>query len=120
MMHGVRAPLHAPRVAAARARSRAEDVMHLERLVDLREPFGPVGGTTPASFVEREFQLAQKAGDLLACGDVTEARPHSKRGLVKMIERRQATREKFAVHHAFGKAVDGTKGKLQRELVEAF
>jgi len=33
----------------------AEDIVELERLVDLGEPFGPVGGAAAAALVERQF-----------------------------------------------------------------
>jgi hypothetical protein len=35
----------------------AEDVVDFERLVDLGEPFGPVGGAAAAPLVQRQFQL---------------------------------------------------------------
>jgi hypothetical protein len=37
----------------------AEDVVDLERLVELIEPFGPVGCAAAAALIDRQFQLAQ-------------------------------------------------------------
>jgi len=35
-----------------------EDIVDFERLVDLSEPLGPIGGAAAAAFIERQFQLA--------------------------------------------------------------
>src|SRR5450631_201828 len=84
----------------------AEDVVDFERLVDLGEPFRPVGGPAAATLVERQFQLAQQARDLLARRDVTHVRPGTERRLVKIVERGQPARKKLAVNDAFGETVD--------------
>src|SRR6185295_12422905 len=86
--------------------SGAEDVVGLKRLVDLSEPFGPVGSAAAAAFVERQFQLTQQAGDFLAGRDMPHARPGAERCLIEVVKRGQAAREKFAIDDAFGKTID--------------
>src|SRR6266403_610407 len=98
---------------------RADDIVEFERLVDLAEPFGAVGGAATAALVEREFQLAQQARNLLARGDVTEIRPGAERGLVEVVERGEPAREKLAVHHPLRETVDGAEAEAGREIVEA-
>jgi len=44
---------------------RRPDIVDLERLVDLHEPFGPVRGAAAAALIERQFQLPQETRDLL-------------------------------------------------------
>ena len=68
--------------------SGAEDVVEFKRLVDLGEPFGPVGGTAAAALIERQFQLAQQAGDLLPRRHVAQARTGAKGCFVEVVERR--------------------------------
>jgi len=58
------------RIVALGRRLYSENVVEFERLVDLCEPFGPVGCAAAAALIERQFQLAQQAGDLLARGHV--------------------------------------------------
>src|SRR5258705_2850063 len=67
-----------------------EDVVELERFVDLGKPFGPVGSAAAAPLIERQFQLAQQAGDLLARRHVAQARTGAKGCFVNVGERRQA------------------------------
>src|SRR5512139_2359894 len=45
------------KVTAYRDRSGVEDVMDLERLVDLAEPFGAVGCPATATLIERKLEL---------------------------------------------------------------
>ena len=59
-----------PVVAAYRNVSGAKNVVELERLVDLGEPFGAVGGAAPAALVERQLELAQQTRNLLAGSQV--------------------------------------------------
>lgn len=49
----------AGRLSEIRFPGRAEDVVDLERLADLIEPFGPVGCAAAAALIDRQFQLAQ-------------------------------------------------------------
>ena len=78
--------------------------MEFERLVDLVEPLGTVGRAAAAAFIERQFQLAQQAGDLLARGQVAHARTGAERRLVEVVERGETARKKFTIDHAFGEA----------------
>ena len=71
--------------------------MDFERLVDLAEPLGPVGGAAPAPLVERQLQLAQQARHFLARRYMAEARAGAKRNLVEVVESGQPAREEFAV-----------------------
>src|SRR6185437_14002412 len=100
--------------------SRANDVMKFERLVELVEPFGPVGRAAAAAFVQRQLQLAQQAGDFLAGGDMSEARTGAERGLVEVVERGQAARKELAIDHPLREAVDRTEPEPERQVVEAF
>src|SRR3954468_6932824 len=74
--------------------SRAEDIVGIKRLVDLGEPFGTVSSAAAAAFVERQFQLAQQAGDFLAGRDMAHAWPGAERRLVEVVERGQPARKK--------------------------
>src|SRR5580692_8182962 len=68
---------------------------------------------------ERQLELAQQAGDLLAGGDMAEARAGAERGLIEVVERGQSAWEELAVHHPFGEAVDRTETEPERQVVEA-
>src|SRR4051794_33905752 len=96
----------------------AEDVVDFERLVDLGEPFGPAGGAAATAFVERQLQLTQQAGDLLARGNMSHARTGAERPLVEIVKRGQAAREKFAVDDALGKSVDRTEAEAEGQILE--
>src|SRR5712671_7589044 len=93
--------------------------MELEWLVDLDEPFSPVGGAAAAPLIQRQFQLAQQAGDLLARRHVAQARTGAKGSFADVIERGQAARKKLAVNHAFGETIDRAEAEPERQLVEA-
>src|ERR1700689_2862161 len=69
--------------------SGAEDVVDFERLVELIEPFGTVGGAAATAFIERQFELAQQAGDFLACRYMAHARTSAERCLVEVVKRGQ-------------------------------
>src|SRR3569832_2808324 len=62
--------------------SGADDVVELERLVDLAEPLGAVGSAAAPTLVQREFELTQQARALLACRHVPELRTGTPRFLV--------------------------------------
>src|SRR5258705_5791090 len=93
--------------------------MDLERLVDLVEPFGTVGGATAAALIERQFQLAQQARDLLPRRYVAHARTGAERGLVEVVERGQPARKELAVNHALGETIDRAEAEPERQIVEA-
>src|SRR5260221_13077015 len=94
--------------------SGAEDVVDFERLVDLGEPLGPVGCAAAAALVERQFQLAQQAGDLLARRHVPQAGTGAKCCFVEVVKRGQAARKKLAVNHAFGETINRAEAKPER------
>src|SRR5437899_2337438 len=87
-------------------RSGAEDVVDLERLVDLSEPLGPIGRTAAAALVERKLELAEQARHLFPRGEMAEIGPHAQRRLVDLVEGCQAARKELAVNDALGEAVD--------------
>src|ERR1700733_369879 len=93
--------------------------MDFERLVDLAEPFGPVGRAAAAALVERQFQLAQQAGHLFARRDMAEIRAGAERRLVDIVEAGEAARKELAVDHALVKAARLTEPEPERKLVEA-
>src|SRR5882724_12374798 len=99
--------------------SGAEDVMDFKRLVDLVEPFGPVGGAAAAALIERQFQLAQQARHFLPRRHVAQARAGAEGRLIEVVERGKPAREKLAVYHAFGKAIDRAKAEPERQFVES-
>src|SRR5882757_2879650 len=94
--------------------SGAEDVVDLERLVDLGEPFGPAGGAAAAAFVERQLQLAQQVRDFFARRDMSHAWAGAERRFVEIVERGQAAWKKFAIDYTFGKSVDRAKAEAKR------
>src|SRR5258708_35353334 len=83
--------------------SGAEDVVGLERLVDLGEPFGPVGGAAAAALVERQLELTQQAGHLLARGDIAQARAGGPPPPLPNDGRRAGPRGGRGVYHRAGK-----------------
>jgi hypothetical protein len=50
-----------------------DDVVDFERLIELAEPLGPIGSSAPTTLIQRQFQLAQQVGDLLARRDMAHA-----------------------------------------------
>src|SRR5580704_11512752 len=109
----------APTVTAYHTGSGAEDVVDFERLVDLGEPLGAVGGAAAAALIERQFQLAQQAGHLLARRHMAQARAGAECRLVEVVERGQPTRKELTVDHTLGKAVDRAEAEPERQVVEA-
>src|SRR6202045_3501945 len=95
---------------------RAKDVMDLERLVDLIEPFGPVGCAAAAALIDRQFQLAQQARDLFPRHHMLHARASAER-LIKVVKRSQAAWEKLAINLALGKTVDRAAAEPERQLI---
>src|ERR1700739_3189604 len=89
----------AARQRAERQASGAEDVVKLERLVDLVEPLGAVGGAAAAAFIKRQLQLAQQARHLFPCRDMAKIGPGPKRRLVDIVECSQAARAELSVDH---------------------
>ena len=93
--------------------------MDLERLVDLGEPFGAVGGTPAAAFVERQLQLPQQTHYLFARGNVPHARTGAEGLLVQIVQRGKPARKELAIHHALGKTVDRPKAQSQRQFLQS-
>jgi hypothetical protein len=85
---------------------RTENVMDLERLVHLIEPFGTVGRAAAAALIDRQLQVTQQARDLFPRRHMVYARVGAECCLIKVVERGQAARKKFSVHLALGKAID--------------
>ena len=79
--------------------------MDLERLVDLIEPFGPVGSAAAAALIDRQFQLAQQARNFFPHHHMLHARASAER-LIKVVKRSQAAWEKLAINLALGKTID--------------
>ena len=91
--------------------------MDLERLVDLIEPFGPVGCAAAAALIDRQFQLAQQARDLFPRHPMPHARA-SAECLIKVVKRSQAAWIKFAIDLALGKTIDRAEAEPERQFVE--
>jgi len=53
-----------PKGAIANRLDGFDDIVELERFVDLCEPFGPVGCAAAAALIDGQFQLAQQTRDL--------------------------------------------------------
>src|SRR3981081_2305548 len=91
--------------------------MDFERLVDLAEPFGPVGCAAAAALIDRQFQLPQQARNLfprhhmLHAGTSTEC-------LIKVIKRSQAAWIKFAIDLALGKTSDRAEAEPAQQFIE--
>jgi len=60
----------------------AEDVVDLERLVDLIEPFGPIGCAAATALIDWQFQFAQLALDLFLRHHVLHARESAQQSAV--------------------------------------
>jgi hypothetical protein len=82
------------------------NVVNFERLVDLGEPFGAVGGTSTAALIKRQLQLAEQTRDLFPRGDVAEIRAGAERGFIDVVQRGKPAWKEFAINHAFGEPVD--------------
>src|SRR5580700_10070590 len=108
-----------PTVTPYRKVSGAQDVVDLERLVDLAEPLGAAGRAATSALVERQLQLAQQAGDFLARRHMAHVRAGAERCLVEVVQRGQAAGKEFAVNDPFGEAVDRTEAEPERQLVES-
>src|SRR6202165_4387914 len=91
--------------------------MDFERLVDLPEPFGPVGRAAAAALIDRQFQLAQQARNLLPRHHMLHARASAER-LIKAVKRSQAAWEKFAISLALGKTIDRAAAEPERQFIE--
>src|SRR3954454_4271971 len=96
----------------------AEDVVDLERLVDLIEPLSAVGRAAASALVERKLELAEQARHLLPCGEMAEIGPHAEGGLVDLVQRGQAAREELAIDDAFGEAVDVAEAQPHRQILQ--
>src|SRR5579864_6942168 len=94
---------------STRAPSGADDVVNLERLIDLAEPFRPTGRAASPALIQRQLQLAQQARHLLPRRHMAEVGPGAQRGLVDVVERRQSARKELAINHALGETVDRAK-----------
>jgi hypothetical protein len=93
--------------------------MDLERLVDLIEPFGPVGCAAAAALIDRQFQLVQQARDLFPRHRMPHARA-SAECLIKVVKRSQAAWIKFAIDLALGKTIDRAEAEPERQFLENF
>src|SRR5260370_10764071 len=91
--------------------------MDFERLVDLAEPFGPVGCAAAAALIDRQFQLAQQARDLFPRPHMPQARA-SAEFLVKVVKRSQAAWIKFAIDLALDKTIDRAEAEPERQFIE--
>src|ERR1700748_7744 len=96
---------------------RPEDVVDIERLVDLIEPFGPVGCAAPAALIDRQFQLAQQARDLSLRHHLLHARAGAE-CLIEVVKRRQAAGIEFAIDLALGKTIDRAEAQPERQFIE--
>src|SRR6516225_2207010 len=92
--------------------------MHVERLVDLAEPFGPVCRAAPAALIERKPQLAKQVCHFLARRHVPEIRAGAERGLVDVVERGETARKELAIDYAFGKSVDRAEAEPGRQFLQ--
>src|SRR5258708_7286442 len=91
--------------------------MDFERLVDLAEPFGPVGCAAAAALIDRQFQLAQQVCNLFPRYHMLHARASAER-LIKVIKRSQAAWIKFAIDLALGKTIDRAEAEPERQFIE--
>src|SRR5580698_9306625 len=104
----------ARRAMAAGTASIHKQVVGLERLCRGRNPFGTRRGAPLAALVDRQFERVDEKFHLVAGGGVRGVGSLAERILVDLVERGEAAREKFAIHHPFGKSVDGAKAELPR------
>src|SRR3984885_5116288 len=108
-----------PNIHVTTNRSDPDNVVEFERLIELAEPLGTVSCATTAAFIERQFQLAQQVGDLLARRDVAHARTGAQGCLIEVVKCGKPARKEFAVDHAFGETIDRPEAKPERQILEA-
>src|SRR5690348_10334988 len=98
---------------------RADNVVDFKRLVDLGEPFGPISRPPSAMFVQGQLELAEQARHLFPRRHVTEIRAGAEGSFVDVVERGKSPREKLAIDHPFGEAVDRAEAKPERKFLQA-
>src|SRR6202044_2779966 len=89
-----------------------QQVVELERLARLRDPFGARRRAALAALVDRQPQRVDQRLDLVARGPMRDCRPQPERLLVEFVERGEPAREEFAIDHALGETVDAAKAEL--------
>src|SRR5258706_15879582 len=90
--------------------------MDFERLVDMAEPFGPVGCAAGPALIDRQFQVAQQARDLFPGHHMPHA-PASAECLMKVVKRSQPAWIKLAIDLALGKTIDRAEAEPERQFI---
>src|SRR5579883_1399555 len=96
----------------------AQDVVDLERLVDLAEPFGAVCRAPAPALVERQLELAEQARHLFPRGHMAEIWLGAEGGFIDVVERGQPTRKELAIDHALGETVDRPEAQPERQILQ--
>src|ERR1700757_5377214 len=97
-----------------RRRLGAQDVVELERLVDLGEPLSPIRRPPAPALIQRQLELAEQTRHLFARGDVAEVRLGAEGGFVDIADRRRAARKELPVNAACGEPVNRTETEPER------